>query len=285
LPAADLVLTADRTFALPDEAVTLSWNATGYEQLYLFAQGEDPATGAVAMSGSLTLYPKGSTTYLLRGLRADGSSQESAVTIEVDTAGAPLIETFAVVPDGEIAAGSCTDISWGVTASDLITVTLQRNEEVLWALAPPAAHLEDCPPALGLVEYRLSATNGITTSVVGDSVTVIDGPVVEAAVMSAPAEAAAKAPLADTASLPVISLFAVTPDQVPVLGCVTAEWEVGGDAATIRILRDDMVLLDGATTSGSGQECLVETGSFVYTLEVTSLAGDVITATATTVVQ
>ena len=285
LPATDLVLTADRTFALPDEAVTLSWNATGFEQLFLVAQGEDPATGAVAMSGSLTLYPKGSTTYLLRGLRADGSSQESAVTIEVDTAGAPLIETFTVVPDGEIAAGSCVDISWSVTASDLITVTLLRNEEVLWDLAPQAARLEDCPPALGPVEYRLSTTNGITTSVAGDSITVIDAPVAEAAAISAPAEAALKAPLADTANLPVISLFAVTPDKVPVLGCVTAEWEVGGDAATIRILRNDMVLLDGATTSGSGQECLVEAGTFVYTLEVTSLAGDVITATATTVVQ
>jgi Ethanolamine utilization protein EutJ (predicted chaperonin) len=65
----------------------------------------------------------------------------------------------------------------------------------------------------------------------------------------------------------------VSPEAVVVNECVVVSWNVGGDVKTIQILRDDVVILDGAPTTGSGQNCLTEAGSYRYSLVATSSTG------------
>jgi Ethanolamine utilization protein EutJ (predicted chaperonin) len=72
---------------------------------------------------------------------------------------------------------------------------------------------------------------------------------------------------------PVIDTFAVSPEAVAVNECVVVSWNVGGDVKTIQILRDDAVILDGAPTTGSGQNCLTEAGSYRFSLVATSSTG------------
>jgi heat shock protein HslJ len=75
---------------------------------------------------------------------------------------------------------------------------------------------------------------------------------------------------------PVIYTFIVNPAQIQANECVTASWQVGGDAAQIELLRDGIVILPNAPFSGSIQDCLSTAGSYTYRLEVLSRNGDTV---------
>ena len=63
-------------------------------------------------------------------------------------------------------------------------------------------------------------------------------------------------------------------------GCVTLNWQVSGDVANIRILRGDVVLLDGAERMGTGSDCLTTAGEYAYRIEASDQAGQTAVATA-----
>ncbi len=123
--------------------------------------------------------------------------------------------------------------------------------------APPEGTLEECPPAVGEYVYTLTAGNAEGADTRQETVRVVDS---------------AGSRVAEDAA-PVIDTFAVSPEAVAVNECVVVSWNVGGDVKTIQILRDDVVILDGAPTTGSGQNCLTEAGSYRYGLVATSSTG------------
>jgi heat shock protein HslJ len=62
---------------------------------------------------------------------------------------------------------------------------------------------------------------------------------------------------------------------------VAIDWTVVGDIANVRILRGDLVLLDGGANTGSGSDCLRDVGEYTYRLEATDTAGLTSSAEAT----
>jgi heat shock protein HslJ len=117
---------------------------------------------------------------------------------------------------------------------------------------------EDCPKVPGTYDYAVGARGTGGTNYDVATVTVMAG------------KANADAP---EAVGPVIDVFAVQPAEVAVNGCVQLNWTVGGAIQTIRILRDRVVLLDDAPKTGSGTDCLTETGVYRYRLEAVDEAG------------
>ena len=70
------------------------------------------------------------------------------------------------------------------------------------------------------------------------------------------------------------------PTAVEVNGCVALDWQVSGDVSTVRILRGDVVLLDGAPQTGSGSDCLTTAGAYTYRIEASSESGQTADASA-----
>jgi heat shock protein HslJ len=79
---------------------------------------------------------------------------------------------------------------------------------------------------------------------------------------------------------PVIDTFAVLPMQVTLGECVALRWVVGGDARSIRIMRDGVVLVEGAPNSGSGSDCPTAPGTVRYELAAADAEGRTATAEA-----
>ncbi|MFO7634547.1 MAG: META domain-containing protein, partial [Caldilinea sp.] len=75
-----------------------------------------------------------------------------------------------------------------------------------------------------------------------------------------------------------------TPNSVPVNGCVSVAWNVGGDVKTIRILRNEVIMLDNAPTTGAGQNCLTDVGTYRYRLEAFGSGGQSSSAEVTVTV-
>lgn len=77
-------------------------------------------------------------------------------------------------------------------------------------------------------------------------------------------------PLPPTPAPPVIDSFSATPAEIVAGQCVDVAWSVSGGATSVRILRNNQVVLDNLPFSGSGQDCVQEPGSVVYTLQATN---------------
>jgi ABC-type amino acid transport substrate-binding protein/heat shock protein HslJ len=269
-PSPGITFYTDKERILQGEPVTLYWQVEGADAVYFFATGETAEELPVAAEGQLTDFPNQTTVYYLRVLRS-GGEETREITVYVDAvAGLPQIEYFDVSPEQGVTMGQCLTLAWRVSA-DAEFVTIFRDGETLWDGAPLEGTLEDCPETVGLVEYAVGARNGVGVNYAVDIVAIGEA--------KAAADAAAAAPAAPAG--PTIASFAVTPDAVAAGGCVAVNWTVVGDIANVRILRDDVVLLDGGANTGSGADCLLDLGVFTYQLEATDTAGAVSTAEAT----
>ncbi len=268
-PSPGITFYADKERILQGEPVTLYWQVEGADAVYFSAMGETAGELPVDALGQLTDFPSQTTVYYLRVLRS-GGEETREITVYVDAvAGLPQIEYFDVSPEQGVTVGQCLTLAWRV-AADAEFVTIFRDGETLWDGAPLEGTLEDCPETVGLVEYAVGARNGVGVNYAVDIVALGE------------AKAAAAAPASPVG--PTIASFAVTPDEVKVGGCVAVNWTVVGDLANVRILRDEVVLLDGGANTGSGGDCLLDPGMFTYQLAATDTAGNVSTAEATVTV-
>jgi polar amino acid transport system substrate-binding protein len=269
-PSPGVTFYADKERVLQGEPVTLYWQVEGADAVYFSAMGETAGELPVAALGQLTDFPSQTTVYYLRVLR-NGGEETREITVYVDAvAGLPQIEYFDVSPEQGVTVGQCLTLAWRV-AADAEFVTIFRDGETLWDGAPLEGTLEDCPETVGLVQYALGARNSVGVNYAADIVAIGEA--------KAAADAAAAAPASPAG--PTIASFAVTPDEVRVGGCVAVNWTVVGDIANVRILRDDVVLLDGGANTGSGADCLLDPGVFTYQLAATDSAGAVSTAEVT----
>ena len=271
-PAPGITFYTDRERILQGEPVTLYWSVEGADAVYFYAAGETTDELPVDAEGQITDFPSETVAYNLRVLR-NGEEETRQLTVYVDpVAGLPQIEYFDVSPEQGVNVGDCLTLAWRVS-SDAEFVSIFRNRDLIWDGAPQEGVLEDCPDRAGLTEYAVGARNGVGVNYQVDIL--IIGAASEAG--ASEASAAATAPPAG----PNIANFAVTPDLVSLGGCVAVNWTVIGDIANLRILRNDVVLLDGGDNTGSGSDCLLDPGEYVYRLEATDTAGNASSAKAT----
>jgi polar amino acid transport system substrate-binding protein len=261
-PAPGVTFYADKERVLQGEPVTLYWSVADAESVYFYAEGETTEELPVAAEGQITDFPGKTTTYNLRVVHSGGAEETRSLTVFVDPVeGLPQIEYFDVSPEQGVNVGECLTLAWGV-ASDAEFVSIFRDQELIWDGAPLEGVLEDCPETVGLVQYAVGARNTVGANYAVDLLMVGE---------AGAAEAAASAPEAPAG--PGIASFAVTPDQVTVGECVEVAWTVTGDIANVRILRGDVVLLDGGDNTGSGRDCPLDPGDYTYRLEATDTAG------------
>jgi ABC-type amino acid transport substrate-binding protein len=156
--------TADPLYLAPGECTRIAWNIEGVREVYFYVRGEDWEDSPAIGKESRQVCPAFTVTYELRVVDADGVTKVRSVTILVDEAAAlPLAAWLTTDPASDIELGSCIRLSWGVRGHPT-SVKLMRDQTVLWANAPTAGSIEDCPPAAGSVLY------GILANVPGQSV-------------------------------------------------------------------------------------------------------------------
>jgi cystine transport system substrate-binding protein len=150
--------TADPVYIAPGECSRVAWNIEGVREVYFYARGEDwedsPATG----QESRKVCPPTTTTYELRVVDDGGVTKIRSVTILVEQAAAlPLAAWLTTDPESSVELGACLKLSWGVRGQPA-NIQLMRDQIVLWANAPAAGSMEDCPPAAGSVTYGILAS-------------------------------------------------------------------------------------------------------------------------------
>jgi ABC-type amino acid transport substrate-binding protein/heat shock protein HslJ len=72
---------------------------------------------------------------------------------------------------------------------------------------------------------------------------------------------------------PVINRFTVDPGQILTGQCVSIVWQVSGNVSSVRILRDNTPIWNGAPISGSNNDCPPGSGRAAYVIEATGPGG------------
>ncbi len=269
-PSPSMNFTVDRNQITAGECVTFNWTVTGGAATYFYQQGLPWQQHPVAPQGSSQECPPQTTTYELRAVYPDTTTEVRPITVFVDPApGAPVIETFAIDPPYQIETGQCVAVSWVVTGS-VTNVRILRNNSALWDPAPVSATWQDCPPGPGTVTYTIEATGQGGTSRLQRNLSVVDAPP-QATATSPPVEA------------PVIYNFSAVPEAIQVGGCISLSWAAGGGATSTRLLRDGVVVLDNGGLNGQAQDCLGQPGVVTYRLEARSASDSVFQDRAVTV--
>jgi hypothetical protein len=265
-PSPNIQFTVDRTQIKQGECVTFAWSVDNVQAVYFYANGQDWRQHGVGGQDKRTECPSATTTYNLRVVYRDGSTELRQITIYVEPAsvGAPVIAYFSVAPEGQIPTNQCVTISWDVQGT-VNTVKLARNNSDIWNPAPVKGQIQDCPPGPGSFGYTIEATGPGGTSRAQRNLTVVEP--------SAPPPTATPVPATPAPNPPVIQSFAVSPREIEVGGCVQVSWRVAGDVNLIVILRDGVIVLDNAPREGAGQDCLSETGTVTYSLQASNSAG------------
>jgi cystine transport system substrate-binding protein len=156
--------TANPIHIAPGECTLFKWNIEDVLAVYFYARGESwedsPATGQESRQICLD----GTAIYNLRIVNTDGSTETRSITVLVDDHPAlPLSSRLATDPVSVLELGSCIKLTWEVRG-DPTRVQLMRDRTVLWANAPEAGSLVDCPPNTGAVVYGVLASSpGQTT--------------------------------------------------------------------------------------------------------------------------
>jgi ABC-type amino acid transport substrate-binding protein len=156
-PSPTINFTVDRTSIQEGECVTFSWNVQNIQAVWFYPDGENfnnyPTTGV----NSSVQCPNTTTTYNLRVLNTNGSTEIRQITIFVQPSNAaPKITSFTVAPPS-ITAGQCVQVNWRVEGS-VNDVTIRRDSIVLWKGAPLAGTTNDCPSNPGFAMYSIEAT-------------------------------------------------------------------------------------------------------------------------------
>ena len=278
-PVPGIDFTVDRTQIFAGQCVTFRWTVTNVQSVYFYEQGQSWQQHPVAPTGSSVECPPITTTYELRVVKRDSSLEVRQTTIYVQPKpGAPIIERFTVDPPSQITLGQCLDITWQVSGN-VDKVKILRDQVALWDNAPVSGTMQDCPQTAGRKNYIIDATGPGGTSRLQRTITVV-APVepTDTPVISPTPPPVTPTP---TPNPPVIYSFIVDPSSIQSGGCTQLSWQVGGDVNLIRITRNGDVLLDNAPFSGSEQDCLNTSGSYMYRIDAEGDAGRVESAEET----
>jgi ABC-type amino acid transport substrate-binding protein len=149
--------TVEATHIAPGECTRFSWNVESVREIYFYARGSQWESQPAVGQETRQVCPPITTTYDLRIVDADGNTEVRSITILVDAlAQLPLSTRLSTNPPSTIALGECITLAWEVRG-DPDRVQIVRDQSVLWANAPQAGSLQDCPPAAGTLVYAVLA--------------------------------------------------------------------------------------------------------------------------------
>lgn len=271
VPSPDVRLDVDRTTINAGECVTFSWELNNGGSVFFSAQNQAWESHRVATAGSQRECPPVTTTYELRVLLADGTTDLHTQRIEVrPSPEAPFFESFSVTPAEQIVLGQCVDVRWRISG-DVTNIRVVRNDTVLWNRAPLTGTSRDCPPT-GVATYSIEATGAGGVSHALENVTVLTPP---------PGPATATPPAGE---LPIINGFTAVPERLLAGQCLTVAWNVGGNVNRVQLRRNNVLVLDFALFNGSITDCLANEGSYVYRVDATNTSGGTASQTTTVTV-
>lgn len=263
-PSPSINFTADPTNIQQGQCTIFRWTVTNSIATYFYAQGQDWRTQPVPPQGSRQECPQATTVYFLRVVSPSGGVEERQITINVTAApNAPTINQFVANPP-QITFGQCINLQWNVTGN-ITRITVSGNGRPLWDGAPSSATFQDCPAVIGTVQYSLVAQGPGGTSQAQEYVNVVNVSTATPVPTAAP-------------NNPVIDSFSVIPSQIVAGDCVQINWTTSGGTWLVRLLRNNVLVLDNAGLSGSAQDCLPNPGTITYQLVASTAGGQSTTA-------
>jgi uncharacterized cupredoxin-like copper-binding protein len=140
-------------------SATLSWSVSNATEVTI-----EPGLGTFALSGSTSVSPASTTTYILLAENASGKTTATAVVTVSGTspAGLPDVEHFSATPS-VIADGDSSTLTWAVSGTGTVSI-----DHGIGAVAPSGT--KSVSPS-STTTYTLTATNA--TGSVHETVTVV----------------------------------------------------------------------------------------------------------------
>ena len=264
-PALSIDFRVDRNNILQGECINFTWNVQGARSVFFYAQGEAWQNSPVPPQSSRQVCPPSSTTYFLRVVRNDGNVEERQIAVTVrPNVNAPTIAQFVAAPP-QLTVGQCVQLQWDVQGS-VTRVTISNQFRVIWDNAPARGNTQDCTGAPTTIEYKLVATGPGGTSQGLQYVSVVSP------ATATPTPTLTPTPTTTPPVQPTINTFTVVPAQIEAGGCVQITWSTSGATSLVRLLRNNVLVLDNANLVGTAQDCLQYPGNYTYQL-VASTAG------------
>lgn len=160
----------------------------------------------------------------------------------------PAADVNFTVDRTNINAGECVTFAWNV--QNVTAVYFYNQNDNWWQHGVPGQGSSvECPPFTTRYELRVEKPNGA-----------VDIREITIFVQSQP-------------QAPVIRRFSANPQQIAAGQCVEVVWEIAGNANTIRILRNDSIILDNAPFSGLYIDCPPGAGVAQYKMEAVGPGG------------
>ena len=258
-PSAAMDFRVDRTNILQGECVNFTWTVSGAQAVYFYAVGEAWQNSLVAAQGARQSCPANSTTFYLRAVYTNGAVEERQVAITVrPNVNAPTIANFVAAPP-QLTVGQCVQLQWDVQGS-ITRVTLSNQYRVIWDNAPSRGNTQDCTGAPTVIEYKLVAAGPGGTSQGLKYVTVVSPATATPVPTAVPSQ-------------PIIDTFTVLPSQIQAGQCIQIAWSTSGATALVRLLRNNVLVLDNANLVGTAQDCLQYPATYAYQLVASAANG------------
>jgi len=232
------------------QASRLEWSVTGAASVTI-----EPDLGNVALTGSTDVYPRTTTTYVLKASNSRGVAT-AKVTVTVSgapgTVGTPVINAFTASPDS-ITPGETSTLSWEVSGA--ITVSIDQGVG-----------------NVGLTGTRLVSPSTTTTYTL--TATNANGSVTRSVEVAVTGSTQGTSPQSPGQSLPVINLFTASPTVINRGQSSTLQWDVSNaTTVTLSAVGGDVGWTN--TVSPIGSMSVSPGADAAYTLRATNSAGNV----------
>jgi ABC-type amino acid transport substrate-binding protein len=158
-PQPGIAFWADTYYLTLGQCTTIHWDVQNVKEVYFYQQGESWEGHGVGGQEARSVCPNQSTSYYLRIVKQDGSTETRELRIDVAAppSSAPVITKFALDPSGQVPLGGCLQILWD-SQGDINRVSIFYNDQVIWDYAPVRGNMGHCPPKTGGANYRISVT-------------------------------------------------------------------------------------------------------------------------------
>jgi ABC-type amino acid transport substrate-binding protein/putative hemolysin len=157
-PAPGISFWADTYQLNAGQCTMIHWVVQGVQDVYFYQEGQSWQDHGVTGKEDRQVCPSVSTTYDLRVVLNDGTTQVVQLRINVNAPppSLPVITRFDANPQGQLVLGQCLDLYWDVQGA-VDRVALVRNGTPLRDYAPVSGSYHDCPPNAGDFAYELQA--------------------------------------------------------------------------------------------------------------------------------
>ncbi|MBV7327013.1 transporter substrate-binding domain-containing protein [Chloroflexi bacterium TSY] len=210
-PTANIDFRADRLLIKQGECTTTSWKVENVQAVYFYEQGEPWEDHGVVGEDQRTVCPGATTTYELRIIQRNGTTEIRQMRITVESVvGVPEIRRFVVEPNTFITVGQCVTLRWEIEGN-VTRVKLAVNNTAIWDSAPVLGTIQHCPPGTGEMVYVVEATGGGGTSRAQQVIQVVAVPPTPTATFIPPTPTFTPAPPTSTEA-PLEDMPIVLPD-------------------------------------------------------------------------